>query len=102
MRAAATSWITVRRPPRARSMAGPISGAMITKGAKLTTRNNSTRPRAAFGSMLRNSEPARAISIAASPPIIAAWVMARRRNRVIGTGSTTGLRVRAALSRSYL
>ena len=36
--------------------------------------------RAALGSMLRNSESASATSIAASPPIIAAWVMASRRN----------------------
>ena len=34
-RAAATSWMTVRRPPAARSMAGPISGARNRNGAKL-------------------------------------------------------------------
>src|SRR5215211_4073567 len=83
-RAAATAWITVRRPPAMRSMTGPMSGAMSRNGAKLMMRKSSTRPRAALGVMLKNSESARATIIAASPPIIAAWVMLRRRNLVIG------------------
>ena len=89
MRAAATSWMTVRRPPAARSMTGPISGAMTTNGAKLTMRKRRTRPRAALGSMLKKSESARATIIAASPPTIAAWVTLRRRNFETGARAVT-------------
>ena len=75
-----SSWITSRRPPATRSISGPISGAMTRNGAKLMTRNSITRERAASRSMLKNSESARATTIAASPPIISAWVIASRRN----------------------
>ncbi len=79
-RAAASSWITSRRPPATRSIKGPISGAMTRNGAKLNARNSITRERAASRSMLKNSESARATTIAASPPIIRACVIASRRN----------------------
>ena len=99
MRAAAISWMTARRPPGARSITGPTSGAMTRNGAKLMMRKSSTRPRAALGSIDRNSESARATSIAASPPIIAAWVMARRRNFDIGTAVTSAQTTRGRLRR---
>ena len=78
--AAATIMIAALRPPAMRSRAGPISGASRRNGAKLRTRNSSTRSRAASGSIEKNSESARATTIAASPAIISAWVIARRRN----------------------
>jgi hypothetical protein len=73
-------WITNRRPPAIRSIAGPISGATNRNGTKLIPRNSSTRPRAASASRLNNTESARATAIAASPAAIAAWVRARRLN----------------------
>ena len=79
-RESATNWIAVRRPPAIRSSTGPISGASSRNGAKLTQRNSNTRQRASDGSMSKNSVLASATTITASPPIIAAWVMARRRN----------------------
>jgi uncharacterized membrane protein YozB (DUF420 family) len=39
--------------------------------------------------MLKNSESARAMIIAASPPVIAAWVMLRRRNLETGARAVT-------------
>jgi hypothetical protein len=44
--------------------------------AKLTSRNASTLLRAPLGSTSKKNESARATTIAASPPIIAAWVRA--------------------------
>jgi hypothetical protein len=79
-RAHATNWITVRRPPAMRSRNGPINGAISRNGAKLTTRNSKTCSRPSSGLIDRNFESARATTIAASPAIMAAWVMLRRRN----------------------
>ncbi len=90
-----TNWITNRRPPATRSIIGPINGATTRNGAKPSARNNSTRDRAASRSMSKKSESASATTIAASAPIMRAWVTASRRNfdadgrRVDeGTGST--------------
>src|SRR6478735_3420701 len=76
----ATIWIAARRPPAMRSSTGPINGASRMNGAKLRHRNSNTRHRASDGSMAKNSVLASATTITASPPIIAAWVMASRRN----------------------
>ncbi len=94
MRHTATSWITSRRPPAARSMTGPISGAMIRNGAKLMTRNSSTLLRAAPGSMLKNSESASATIIAVSPATIAACVADSRRNFDALASTVTGAMLR--------
>src|SRR6056297_444462 len=80
MRATATIWITNLRPPATRSISGPIRGATTRNGAKPSARNSNTRERAASRSMSKNSESANATTIAASPPIMRAWVIARRRN----------------------
>jgi len=80
MRDAATICTIRRRPPRTRSMSGPIIGATSRNGRKLTSRNPSTFERAPFGSTSKKNESASATTIAASPPIIAAWVNARRWN----------------------
>lgn len=75
------AWITSRRPPAMRSIAGPMSGATNRNGTKLIPRNSSTRLRAASASRLNSTESARATAIAASPAAIAAWVRASRPNR---------------------
>ena len=76
MRAAATICTIRRRPPLTRSIAGPIAGAIRRNGAKLISKNPSTRLRAPFGSTSKKNESASATTIAASPPSIAAWVKA--------------------------
>ena len=67
-----------RRPPRARSSAGPMSGATTAKGAMVSARYSVTLPRAALGSMSKNSELASASAMRVSPATAAAWVRARR------------------------
>lgn len=57
----------IRLPPGILSITGPINGATIANGAKLTAKNKSTRLRAASGLIDKNSESARAIANAASP-----------------------------------
>jgi len=89
-RITAMIWITSRRPPAARSMSGPINGATNRNGAKPIARNSITRVRAAVRSMSKNRESASAMTIAASPPIINAWVIARRRNFDVA-GAATGV-----------
>jgi len=79
-RDSATTWMTNFRPPATRSISGPISGATTRNGAKPITRKSNTRERAASRSMSKNNESANATTMAASPPIIRAWVMASRRN----------------------
>ena len=74
-------WITRRRPPAMRSIAGPMSGATNRNGTKLIPRNMSTRPRAASASRLNSTESARATAIAASPAAIEACVRASRPKR---------------------
>ena len=71
-RTTVTIWITSRRPPAIRSMAGPMSGATNRNGTKLIPRNNSTRLRAASASRLNSTESASATAIAASPAAMAA------------------------------
>ena len=70
-----------RRPPGMRSMTGPMNFAKIKNGAKLTAKNNSTRPRASPGVIDRNNESARATAMVASP---AAMRACTRTNRVNG------------------
>jgi len=48
----------------------------VKNGAKLTRRKPSTLLRAPFGSTSKKNESASATTIAASPPTIAAWVIA--------------------------
>ena len=71
-----TACTTNRRPPRTRSITGPMNGATTRNGVKLTSRKASTLLRAPLGSTSKKNESARATTIAASPPIIAACVMA--------------------------
>jgi len=71
-RAMAITWITKRRPPATRSIAGPISGATKRNGANPIAKKSITRVRAAVRSMSKNSESASATTMAASPPIIRA------------------------------
>lgn len=66
------------RPWRDRSMAGPRNGATTANGAIVRSRERATRPRAASGEMLKNSEPARAMVTSASPPMLRAWVSVSR------------------------
>ena len=81
-----------RRPPRMRSSAGPSTGATIAKGAIVSSRYSATLPRAAWGLMSKNSEPASEMATAASPAAAAAWVrashvkggMTRRRAKSLG------------------
>ena len=79
-RANATACTTNRRPPGARSMTGPMNGAMNRNGTRVIPRYSSTFVRAASGSRLNNTEPARATVVAASPATMAACVPASRRN----------------------
>ena len=59
--------IIPRRPPRARSIAGPSSGVTMANGAIVSTRYNATRQRASEGSMEKKIEPASATAIQPSP-----------------------------------
>lgn len=81
MRNTVMIWMTNRRPPAIRSIAGPMSGATNRNGTKLMPRNSNTRLRAASASRLNSTESARATTIAASPADIAAWVRASFSNR---------------------
>ncbi len=90
MRAAATSCTMKRRPPRTRSMTGPMNGATTRNGAKLTSRKASTLLRAPFGSTSKKNESASATTIAASPPIIAACVIASCWNFDLAPAATSG------------
>jgi hypothetical protein len=85
-RTSVTTWITRRRPPAIRSIAGPISGATNRNGTKLIPRKSNTRLRAASASRLNSTESASATAIAASPAAIEAWVRARRPKRELMAG----------------
>jgi len=76
-----------RRPPLTRSIVGPIAGATSRNGAKLTSKKASTFDRAPDGSTSKKNESASATTIAASPPIMAAWVNASRWNFEVGAGT---------------
>ena len=69
-----------RRPPGIRSITGPMNFAKIKNGAKLTAKNNSTRPRASPGVMDKNNESAKATAIEASPAAINACTRTKRVN----------------------
>ena len=56
-----------RRPPRRRSMRGPMRGPTIANGAIVKMRYRATFGRAASGSRLKNNDPASAIVNSASP-----------------------------------
>ena len=66
-RSTATMKTVIRLPPGILSITGPMNGATIANGAKLTAKNKSTRLRAASGLIDKKSESARAIANAASP-----------------------------------
>ena len=68
-------------------MNGPMNGATMANGAKLTSRYSSTLLRAASGLIEKNSEPASETTIATSPAVISAWVRASLLN---GDTTTTG------------
>lgn len=85
-RTTVTIWITRRRPPAIRSIAGPMSGATNRNGTKLMPRKSRTRLRAASASRLNSTESANATAIAASPAAIDAWVRARRPKRELTAG----------------
>ena len=74
------STIINRRPPLMRSMAGPRKGATTANGVIVSSSDSATRPRAAWGPMSKNSEPARATVTNASPAVDSAWVTASREN----------------------
>ena len=76
-----------RRPPGMRSMTGPTTGATTANGAIVSSRKSATLLRACAGSVLKNTDPARATAITASPAAIAAWV---RASRVNGDAEATG------------
>src|SRR3954453_11228798 len=59
-------------------MNGPINGATRANGAKLISRYSSTLLRAASGLIEKNSDPASDTTIATSPAVINACVLARR------------------------
>src|SRR3954469_1274998 len=61
-------------------MNGPINGATRANGAKLISRYSSTLLRAASGLMEKNSDPASDTTIATSPAVISACVLASRLN----------------------
>ena len=72
-----------RRPPGIRSITGPMNFAKIKNGAKLTAKNNSTRPRASPGVIDRNNESARATAMVASPAAMRACTRTKRVNGLI-------------------
>ncbi|CAB4622030.1 unannotated protein [freshwater metagenome] len=69
-----------RRPPRIRSMAGPMSGAAIANGAIVSTRYSATRQRAELKSREKKTDPARPMAKSASPATDAACTRASREN----------------------
>ena len=77
-RSAAEPMTIQRRPPLARSRAGPTSGATTAKGAMVSARYKKTSPRASPTSMEKNSVPARAMATRVSPATAMAWARARR------------------------
>jgi len=60
----------IRLPPGILSITGPMNGATIANGAKLTAKKSNTRLRAASGLIDKKSESASAIANAASPQAI--------------------------------
>ena len=72
-----------RRPPRKRSIAGPMSGVTTAKGAMVNSRYRATRARDSSGLIEKKMEPARATAMAASEAADTAWSRARRTNGVI-------------------
>jgi len=90
-RPSAVSCMINRRPPDARSMNGPMNGATSAKGAKLTSRYRRTLLRAASGLIEKNNDPASETTIATSPAVINACVLASRLNgETYGTGGGFG------------
>ena len=71
-----------RRPPFARSMAGPMNGPTTANGAIVNSRYSAMRQRAPAGSSEKNSEPASTSATRASPPVANTWVSASRPNGV--------------------
>src|SRR3954471_3186822 len=61
-------------------MAGPRNGATTAKGAIVRISDSATRPRAALGEMLKNSEPASASVTRVSPPALIRWARASFEN----------------------
>src|SRR3954463_12435305 len=61
-------------------MAGPRKGATTANGAMVRISDSATRPRAALGEMLKNSEPASASVTRASPPALIRWARASFEN----------------------
>src|SRR3954471_19771071 len=59
-------------------MAGPRKGATMANGAMVRTNDSATRPRAAFGEMLKNNEPASAKVMSVSPAVEIRCTVARR------------------------
>ena len=82
-RAMPAPMIIPRRPPRLRSTSGPISGPTTANGAIVTSRYSATLGRAAAGSRLKNSDPASAIAINASPAADSRCVRASQVNGCI-------------------
>ena len=71
-----------RRPPFARSIAGPMNGPTRANGAIVNNRYRAMRQRAPDGSMEKKSEPASTSATSASPLVATTWVSARRPNGV--------------------
>ncbi len=77
-------------------MTGPRNGATIANGAMVNRSDSATRPRAADGEMLKNSEPASASVTRLSPAMASAWVRERNENADRGRGRRGGWSVRQA------
>ena len=58
--------IIIRRPPRMRSIAGPMRGVTTAKGAIVSSRARATRPRDSSGLIEKKIDPASAAVIAPS------------------------------------
>ena len=83
----AVATIIKRRPPRALSIAGPMSGATTANGAMVNARYNATLPRAASALTEKNNEPASAMVMSVSPATPKMCVLARRMNGVTTNAS---------------
>ena len=80
-RPAVVTRIIIRRPPRIRSIAGPISGVTTANGAMVNNNAKATRPLDSSGLIAKKIEPARAAAMA---PSAAALIACRRAKRMNG------------------
>ena len=79
-RLAEPAMISARRPPRLRSITGESRGATTANGATVSRRYRATLPRAAWGEIEKNSDPARAMVTNVSPATASMWTTASREN----------------------